>query len=345
MADFEDAKLAIEYRPEIKSLSQKIKNLPKKFQTRFYELLSEQPKIDADKLETLIRSEYEKWLNPYDSNELNNALNEIRSLGPEAEHDFREVIEKLDTSVNTQKVVSIIKEKYAHSNSMATKFEGAQGKSNHTKAPFRSDAAQSSEYSTTQVDVLEPTESNLPNDNDGWIFGHVVPWRRYIARMFDITFNGVILWMLIGVVAYQIIPYEADYFFTNLNPIFDVIATSFLGCLSTGVLVGFTGTTIGKWIFGIRVLRDDGKTIGITDGIIRDLKVWVKGLAFGIPIFSLVTLYTSYNGLKRHETTSWDSGRYALLYRPSGPVQYTLNVIGIIILLVLSVIVRVLSEM
>ena len=54
MTDSKNAKLAMEYRPEIRALHEKVTTLPKQFERRFYSVLSSDPRIEANELETLI---------------------------------------------------------------------------------------------------------------------------------------------------------------------------------------------------------------------------------------------------------------------------------------------------
>jgi len=102
------------------------------------------------------------------------------------------------------------------------------------------------------------------------------PWRRYFARIFDLTVFGVLAWFLIGFGWYSTAPLQADQFFTQLSPPLDAILTLALGSLVTGLVLGFVGTTPGKSIFGIRVKDLKGQSIGVASGIARDLTYYSK---------------------------------------------------------------------
>ena len=165
-----------------------------------------------------------------------------------------------------------------------------------------------------------------------WLNDIPTPWRRYAARIIvDLTLNGFIGFTIIGIVAYAIAPMAADEFFNNLNYLVDLILTVFLSCLITGVMTGLTGSTIGKFIFGLKVKTLDGKNIGISNGLSRDLTVFAKGMWAGVPLLSLVGIYLGYKQLTDTKTTSWDKGQYLVLYRPSGIKQYALNVFGLVL--------------
>jgi hypothetical protein len=158
---------------------------------------------------------------------------------------------------------------------------------------------------TNPIPPIPPTA----NDNisavqtQGWLSDRPTPWRRYAARIIiDIPVNGLIGFSLIGIV---------------------------LGCFITGVLTGLTGSTIGKLIFGLKVQTLSGQNPGLSKGISRDMQVALQGLWLGIPLISLVPLYLNYRKLVDTKTTPWDEGKYLVLYRASGPIQYILNVVGI----------------
>lgn len=189
-----------------------------------------------------------------------------------------------------------------------------------------------------QIDTTQPSINH-------WPLEPVTPWRRYGARILDLSLNGVFGWFIIGTSFYQLAPVSADRFFASMNPVMDILLTVLVGIVITGILIGFSGSSIGKWVFGIRVTDVEGRPIGVIAGIIRDLSVWIKGLGFGLPIISLITMYLSYQRLKEKGTTSWDeSGNYRVSHRPSGPFQYVLNIIGIMLILFINAFVRSLEQ-
>lgn len=189
-----------------------------------------------------------------------------------------------------------------------------------------------------QIDTTQPSINH-------WPLEPVTPWRRYGARILDLSLNGVLGWFIIGTAFYQLAPVSADRFFTTMNPVMDIMLTVIVGIVITGILIGFSGSSIGKWVFGIRVTDTDGRPIGVVAGIIRDLSVWIKGLGFGLPIISLITMYLGYQRLNEKGATSWDeSGGYLVAHRPSGAFQYILNIIGILLILFINAFVRSLEQ-
>ena len=108
----------------------------------------------------------------------------------------------------------------------------------------------------------------------------------YAARMLDISFFGGIAFLLIGVMLYSVAPYSADRFFAIFeNPssiVVDIVLTTILSCVLTGAVIGVSGSSLGKIIFGVKVVTDqNGNKIGIVKGVQRDLMVFLRGLGLG----------------------------------------------------------------
>lgn len=80
----------------------------------------------------------------------------------------------------------------------------------------------------------------------------------------------------------------------------------FLGAMATVIPVGLTGRSPGKWLFGLQVVDIDGHAPGVRLAFSRELQVWVRGLALGLPLVSLVALGLSYRRLSRRGRTQWD---------------------------------------
>jgi hypothetical protein len=110
--EFEKAKLAMEYRPELKEGFKSIKDYPKQFKIRFFEILENNPQIEIKALLNKVNDEYREWNYPYDSDELNKSVLEARQYGKEAEEEFLKIIEMLGDSVDAENIMKKIKEKY-----------------------------------------------------------------------------------------------------------------------------------------------------------------------------------------------------------------------------------------
>ncbi len=133
-----------------------------------------------------------------------------------------------------------------------------------------------------------------PEDTPPRVFA---PWQRYFARSLDTTLYGMILIPLLIWFGQGRIP-EGNLITTVL--------TLGLMLLAEPLLLHFFGTTLGKWIFGIRVTDPDGRRLSIGDGFRRTLSVLIWGIGLDIPIFSLYRQYKSYRTYENDEYLPWD---------------------------------------
>jgi len=164
-------------------------------------------------------------------------------------------------------------------------------------------------------------------------------WRRLGARMFDTFVHSSIGWAVVFFFLYWMIPRQADDLVAELgsNPgtrLIEVVIGTFFAAFVGGPIVGLTGGSLGKLIFGIRVQRSDGLPIGAMNGLKRELVIWIKGLAMGLPFVAAVTQAMAYRRLTQTGAASWDDGRYEVTYRPGGGKQIALNVLGAVLCLV-----------
>lgn len=168
----------------------------------------------------------------------------------------------------------------------------------------------------------------------GWTDADPHPWRRYLARMTDSVVVGALIWMIVGAVFFIVAPEEAARFFSlfegPLGSILDLMLTLVVTSLSSAVLIGLTGFSLGKWLFGIRVVRPNGRPIGVAAALEREALVLTRGLAFGIPLVSLYTLISSYRRLEDQGYSVWDKPtQRILLHRPMNRFQIGLMIVTV----------------
>ena len=116
------------------------------------------------------------------------------------------------------------------------------------------------------------------------------------------------------------------------------IAQCSTGFLVNTLLIGSTGSTVGKWIYGVRVTRADRKRIGFRLALKREFFVLVRGIALGIPLLNLFAMLNCYNYLAEHSTTRWDE-RCAtqVSHRPNTPGQALARFLATIVLILVVV--------
>jgi uncharacterized RDD family membrane protein YckC len=143
----------------------------------------------------------------------------------------------------------------------------------------------------------------------GWSDRKPHPWRRYFARMVDSLVVGGLTWAALGVAAYSVAPDASHRFFAIFNlsvgRYLDAILTAVVVIPGNALMIGLTGVSVGKWVFGIRVLKD-GRPLGVFGALRRELAVWWFGLGMGIPLITMLTLITSFNRLSHKGSTRWD---------------------------------------
>ncbi len=187
--------------------------------------------------------------------------------------------------------------------------------------------------------------SDVAVDARGWTSAPPAPWRRYFGRLLDIMVNGLVGFIILSVALYAFVPITADRFFSAFDGpagrLLDVFLTVLISLPVTAVLVGLTGSSAGKWIFGTRIVDPELRPIGFRRALSREFRAWFTGLALGIPIISLIAMYLSYSRLKETGKTNWDAALGTLvLHRPSGTSQTILNIVGILVLVSIVVALR-----
>lgn len=129
------------------------------------------------------------------------------------------------------------------------------------------------------------------------------PWRRYFARMLDL-FIYVVIWTF-----FQLLILRWN---LTAHPFLDTLVGSYISCgfmiLFEPILLATLGTTPGKWILGLVVRDSYGKKLTYSAGLARVLELFVKGLGFNLPIYSIVRLVISYGNCKKGEIMWWDDG-------------------------------------
>lgn len=207
-----------------------------------------------------------------------------------------------------------------------------------TSGAWASSPSERPDFRPSTSSSLTLGESRL----EPWLDRSGHPWRRYLARLFDININGsVVLFPLVYLVgtldsgiALQLLQF--------MEGVLGYIAFGLLnvltGFLVNTLLIGSTGSTVGKWIYGVRVTRADRKRIGFRLALKREFFVLVRGIALGIPLLNLFAMLNCYNYLAEHSTTRWDE-RCAtqVSHRPNTPGQALARFLATIVLILVVV--------
>jgi uncharacterized RDD family membrane protein YckC len=186
------------------------------------------------------------------------------------------------------------------------------------------------EFSTLTPPILQ---------EEGWTDLSPRPWRRYFARTLDLNLNVFILgWVvvtLIGSLAPAHLPGWVHFFVEPGTKWISGLLATAIGFMANVPLMAYYGSTLGKWIFGIRVHHPDGRPLGLKVAFKRELAVFVRGYCLMIPLVSLFTLAGSYQNLNENGSTSWDKD-YGLIVRqrPDSDIQNLVSFFAVILTMV-----------
>ena len=167
------------------------------------------------------------------------------------------------------------------------------------------------------------------------------PWKRFLARTLDTTTNGRIIYFVLGALFFAVDPHNATRFFNYIedykgNGAAKLILIFLLAPFINAAFIGFTGSSIGKWLFGVKVVNQAGIPIGYRMALYREFLVWFYGLGLGIPLIIIgASLYQRYQ-LDKNKITSWDRKlNLKIVYRPNGGLQVFLSILGVLLTVVM----------
>lgn len=124
------------------------------------------------------------------------------------------------------------------------------------------------------------------------------PWQRFWARSLDAYVYGTLLVTAATLLA------------GGKSPQWGTVVSTLLGFVLMLILepvqLRLFGTTLGKWIFGIRVTDADGRRLSLSEGFWRTAVVLWYGQGLNVPFVELWRLYKSYKTYENNEFLPWD---------------------------------------
>jgi len=133
----------------------------------------------------------------------------------------------------------------------------------------------------------------------------VRPWLRFWARTTDNLLFAYLVGFLLGIGSEAGISIF-DSFFELPNLLIGLLILIPYVFVEPAMLSAW-GTTPTRAMLRIRLRKATGdKMLSYSEALSRSFKVWVRGLALGIPLVSLVTMLTAYHRLNGSGITSWD---------------------------------------
>lgn len=155
--------------------------------------------------------------------------------------------------------------------------------------------------------------------------GNAHPWHRWFARMIDVSVAGAILGFILGFIGQEAL------FDNTVVAGFWVLL--FLAFIAEPVWMTVFGMTPGKWLLNISVTKADSTRFDFLSALQRSVRVWIIGLAMGIPLLSLLTIYRQYDALRKKGVATYDEGKYRVVHEEiPGRRKIWLTVIVLLIL-------------
>ena len=155
----------------------------------------------------------------------------------------------------------------------------------------------------------ENAVQNLQNDESNEdIKASLRPWSRYFAKSID----SVILFFIAGALflgGEWLVGSDSLFMFV----LFILAAVVFFAL--EAIQISKFGTTVGKFMFGITVFKQNGQLLSFDESLKRTFLSWLRS-GFGIPLVSLIMYIYQYNKLMENNITSWDKELKVLVKCP-----------------------------
>jgi DNA-binding transcriptional MerR regulator len=156
--------------------------------------------------------------------------------------------------------------------------------------------------------TLEETDSqyfSVKEDELPQVFN---PWRRFLARMFDV-FMYELIWSAFLAFIWQINLTTRS----NWGSLLDSFIAIALMLILEPLWLQMFGTTPGKAIFGLKIESADGRHLSYSEGLERTWNVIGSGMGYNIPVYNLIRLWKSYVLCSEKEPQPWDESIFYTL--------------------------------
>lgn len=134
------------------------------------------------------------------------------------------------------------------------------------------------------------------------------PWRRFMARLVDLVLYAVLLTAPMQLVAPDFVS-RIQARPAEMSPLVSLAISCALGLMlivMDGILLHLRGTTVGKALFGVRVVNADGTRVSLGRSFSRSARMWVLGMGAGLPFLNILAPIAALVRLASHGRTHWD---------------------------------------
>jgi uncharacterized RDD family membrane protein YckC len=133
-------------------------------------------------------------------------------------------------------------------------------------------------------------------------------WARFFARLFDVWWETL---LVVFVSAFVLSRYSGPFIAWINTPgasqLYGIICMPF-ALVFDAILYRVLGNTPGKALLGIKVKTSEGNKLSFLQYLFRNLSVWVKGFALGLPLINLITMSIQSSRLGKGLEASYDEG-------------------------------------
>ena len=165
-------------------------------------------------------------------------------------------------------------------------------------------------------------------------------WLRYFARTIDMTIGILFIGVISGIVfeiIISILGYSQNFLLEIPELILIIFLITIYFFIEASIISKF-GTTPAKKLFGIKICDSNGEKLDYKISLQRGFILWFKGLAFSIPLISLITLAIAYNTYKDEGKTSWDETLNVIVsYQKISTIRFVIGIIIWIITFALNI--------
>ena len=99
------------------------------------------------------------------------------------------------------------------------------------------------------------------------------------------------------------------------------------------VVQGYFGTTLGRWLAGIRLEHVNHLKVSVYIAFYRNLDVYIKGLCLGFPVATLLAMYLSLDKLRDGRFVPWDRDFHTRVFDFAGSRERTIGVAALFLAL------------
>jgi uncharacterized RDD family membrane protein YckC len=166
------------------------------------------------------------------------------------------------------------------------------------------------------------------------------PWRRYGARMLDLTLFSFTFFLLLGFpllfASDEVLSWFEQPTRLTTYLVFQPVSYVLAG-VGTALCVARWGATPGKWLFGLKVLGADGERLTLRRAFAREIVLFWWGVGLGFVLLTLIMMIRSFNEVETSGRSRWDERTgSAVLARTLKGRTYAGVVAGAIIVVLLK---------